>query len=196
MRKLLQSKVAVGVLVVIAAVAVTANFVSLPKLLGVSAAARNSVEPAALPLETPIIKMPPASRLATEQQMWRELFPINTGIRDPFAPPADAVSRTPPTNSIAGDPFGIPAFVLQAISHEPGRAYAVVNQQVLIEGEQLFGYTVERILPSSVELRGPSGAISLSFPRTTARQKPPIGKPAAADLPAAGQRSSTPGSPR
>lgn len=195
MRKLLQSKAVVSALVAVAALAVMANFVSFPKLFGITASARSASEPAVQPAET-AVKMPPTSRLAIEQPMWRELFPLNAGMRDPFTPASGRASRTPTSRGTGADSPGTPEFVLHAISHEPGRAYAVVNQQVVAEGEQLSGYTVERIHAGSVELRGPAGVISLTLTRTAPRQKAAIGKPAPADLPAAGQRSSPLGSPR
>lgn len=195
MRKLLQSKAVVAALIVIAAVAVASNFVSLPKLLGVTASARNPGEPSVEPAETSI-RTPPVSRFVTEQQMWRELFPLDTGVRDPFAPPAEAVLRAQQSNSATAGSLIDPVFILQAISHEPGRAYAVVNQHVLAEGDRLAGYTVERIHPASVDLRGPQGLLSLTLRRTAARQKPSTGNPADADLPATVPQSSIPGSPR
>ena len=185
MRKLLQNKAVVAGLGVVAAVAVSANFVSFPKLLGVSGAARQTaVAPEAAPEGT--VQVPPRSRLTTEQREWRELFPLNPNVRDPFALPTlplppPLVTATLETNSLVA-----PNFVLQAISYQSGRGYVVINQQVLAEGERVLGYTVEKILPATVHLQGALGRISLTVLRDAVRPKSsPTGNPAAADLPAA-----------
>lgn len=195
MRKFLQSKAAVSALVIIAGLAVTANFVSIPKLLGVAATARIANESFSQSTETQI-KMPPNSRFVAEQKMWQDLFPVNSGVRDPFAPIADPSTPTSKGDlSATPPPLVTPEFILQAISREPGRAYAVINQQVLAVGELVSGYKVERIFAASVDLRGPTGRISLSLPRTAVRQKTATVTAPPADLPAAIKQSSPPRMP-
>lgn len=180
MRKLLQNKAVVSALAVIAVLAVGANFVSYPKLLGLGVAAR---EAATTPAETaaPALHMPPTSRLANGRMQWRELFPLDSSVRDPFAPPAQPATL-PPQGS---DSSLSSSFVVQAISFQEGKSYAVINRHVLAEGDRLQGHTVERILPASVQLRGPSGSFSVTIDRRPTRQNAPKGKPAPADPPAA-----------
>ncbi len=184
MRKLLQNKAVVAGLAVVAAGAVSANFISFPKLLGMSAAARPLAVVTEAAPELPLT-VPSRSRLSTEQREWRELFPLNPNVRDPFAPPAEPPPTVVPELVATNSPVA-PGFVLQAISYEAGRAYAVINQQVLAEGEKLSGYVVEKILPATVHLQGALGRISLTVLRNAVRPKTsPPANPAAADLPAA-----------
>ncbi len=193
MRKFLQSKIAVSLMVIVAVLAVGANFVSLPKGINL-AAARQATENALESAEMPA-NLPPVSRLTAEQKEWRALFPLNPNVRDPFAPPVDLTPRAP-TQATAFVAPAAPLLSLQAISHEAGRAFAVINQQVLTEGEAVLGYTVEKILPSSVKMRGLLGSLSLTLQPGAPRQKAATAKPAAADLSAAAPGPSPAGTPR
>lgn len=186
MRKLLKNKAVVSGLAIVAAIAVAGNFVSVPKLLGISASARH-VEAAPAEAANPAFQLPPVSRLSTEQKQWRELFPLNLNVRDPFAPTGDSPPPPPVASSalVTNAPALLPTFDLKAISYQAGRGFAVINQRVVAEGETIQGYTVERILPASVQMRGLLGTVQLTLQRTVARQKSPIAMPAPADLPAA-----------
>lgn len=152
MRKLLQSKAVVAGLVVVAVVAVAANFVKLPKpgsrALNVSARSSNPVEE-----NTPAITfdVPPRPRFGAELILWRELFPVGR-LRDPFAL-ATARNGSPQTNTVQK----LPSFSLQAISIEPGRSLAIIDHRVVAAGERLGDYEVERIDANKVFLTGPAG---------------------------------------
>jgi hypothetical protein len=81
-------------------------------------------------------------------------------LRDPFAWPYS-------TNTSPAD-VGVPgkeSLVLQAISIDAGRAVAVLNRRVVSVGESVGQYTVEKILPSEVWIRGPGGQLVLRLAR-------------------------------
>ncbi len=188
MRKFLQSKIAVSLMVIVAVLAVGANFVSLPKGINLAAAARQATENALESAEMPA-NLPPVSRLTAEQKEWRALFPLNPNVRDPFAPTMgpDPIPANTPAIATTTHPL-VPSLHLQAISHDAGRAFAVINQKVMIEGESILGYTVEKILPFGVQLRGLPGNLSLTLQPGAPRRKDAAAKPVAADPPAAAAR--------
>lgn len=86
---------------------------------------------------------------------WAKLTPPVQ--RDPFAWP-DSLAQT---NATIVRPA--PSFVLQAISIDADKAFAVLNQRVVSPGESLGEYVVERILPREVWMVGPAGRIVITL---------------------------------
>lgn len=130
-------------------------------------------------------QVPPLSRVAADLREWRELFPLDTLRRDPFAavfvPPPAAVTNTPM----------MPSFQLQAVSIAAGRLLAVINRRVVAEGERIEGCLVEKILAHEVRLVSPVfGPVTATFDRTsrqsraTSENKSASANPPPADLPA------------
>jgi hypothetical protein len=174
MTKLLQNKAVVSCLVVAAAFAVAANFVELPKRRTLAAAARSpSPAPPANPDQEFI---PPPLRVAAALAAWRELLPADGLRRDPFALAGVGPVNKPATNA----PFS--SFTLQAVSIADQRAFAVINQTVVAEGEWLGGWQIEKIEPTQVRLRGRLGPMTVELDRSGRRHKESTGKAAAADL--------------
>lgn len=95
-----------------------------------------------------------------ELQTWAQALPAGGSLRDPFAWPAyrDPATHLPGSGSA-------PVFLLQAISIDGDRAFAVLNHRVLGVGERIGDHIVERILPTEVWLRGPAGQITLRLAR-------------------------------
>ena len=120
-----------------------------------TAAARSPTE-AAGTIEEPVYNVPPRAQLGAEFQSWRELF-LQSPLRDPFALASVARPSILSTNA----PIQAPAFALQAVSIEPGRARAVIDRRVVGAGETLGEYQVERIQANEVWMKGPAGRIIL-----------------------------------
>jgi hypothetical protein len=178
MRKILRSETVVSCLVAVAVLSVTANFLKFPQRRAMSATARegstlleNSREES--------LNVPPTSRVEREMTGWREMFPLDTLRRDPFA-----ASMAPPPAPVTNPMATPPVFHLQAISIDGDRVLAVINRRVVAEGEQIEGCRVEKILPTEVRLTSPFGPITATFDRTSRRNKSASVNPPAADLPA------------
>jgi hypothetical protein len=194
MRNILQSKLGVGCLVLIAIVCVAVNFFNLLQRRSPLAAAR----------ELPVIdeeareetyEVPPHSSVAVALRQGREIFPTDGLQRDPFA----AVFVAPPA-AVTNLP-SVPSFQLQAVSIADGRVLAVINRRVVAEGETIEGCRVETILPHEVRLVSPVfGPLTATFDRTPRQSKAappnksPSGNPPAADLPASPAAASPGGS--
>ena len=184
MRNILQNKIVVSCLAGVALVSVAGNFIDLPRRQTANAAAREYAAPAEEAQEDSY-RVPPLSSVAAELRNWREVFPVETLGRDPFAavfvPPPAAVTNT----------ATMPSFQLQAVSLAAGRALAVINRRVVAEGEFVENCRVEKILPGEVRLVSPVfGPITATFERTPAQSrassnnKAPSANPSSADLPA------------
>lgn len=158
MRKLLQNKTVVSSLCAVAVLSAAGNFVPLSARRFIQAAAR-PVAGAAAAEEPEVLTVPALPKICAELGEWRDLFPIGAARRDPFAPTWATRTTSP---SAATAPPVVPVFSLQAISIEPGRAFAVVNQTVVSPGEQLGDYRVERITAREVRLVGPAGTFVLA----------------------------------
>ena len=185
MRNILQSKIGVGCLSALAVLCVAANFVNLFQRRSVGATARENLDPIEEEREASY-HVPPLSRAAADLRDWREMFPLDSLRRDPFAavflPPPAAVSNTPM----------MPSFQLQAVSLAAGKVLAVINRRVVAEGEFIEGCRVEKILPHEVRLVSPVfGPITATYDRTSIQsraasdKKPASANPPSADLPAA-----------
>lgn len=183
MRKLLQNKLVVSALAVVAVLCIAANFVKLPRFSSFSVAARETQIPVAPPPIEAKYHIHGPAFVHLSNQPWRELFPIDLQARDPFAPPVLPAPATIPEPRRA-DPTLPPQLTLQGVSIEAGRALAVINQSILAEGETIAGCRVERILPQRVTLSGPFGPLVLDMNAPARAKKHPIAKPANADLPA------------
>lgn len=193
MRKLLQNKLVVSALAGVAALSVAANFVKLPKRLSLAAAR----EPVVNATDAPPVSLsvPGETEFSRTVRPWQEMFPIDTAARDPFAAlvqPGPTIPATATATSAAPvQPSQTPVFVLQAVSIEANRPFAVINQTVVAEGDQISGYRVESIVSTHVTLSGSSGSVVVSMGRTALRQKTPTGTAPAADLPPATIRPKT-----
>jgi hypothetical protein len=189
MRKILQSETVVSGLVAVAVLSVAANFLKFPQRHAMSATAR---EGSTLPENSreESLNVPPTSRVERDMTGWRELFPLDTLQRDPFA--AILAPAVQVTNPMATPP----AFHLQAISIDGDRLLAVINRRVVAEGEQIEGCRVEKILPTEVRLISPLGPITATFDRNSRRNKSALGNPPAADLPASSPAVSPGGNSR
>jgi hypothetical protein len=192
MRRILQSKTGVSCLTVVAFVCIAANFVRLPQRPSASVSARENTA-LVEELKEESYHVPPVCRVAAELNEWRELFPLETLRRDPFA----AVFVAPPA-TVTNVPI-MPTFQLQAVSLTAGRALAVINRKVVAEGETIEGCRVEKILRTEVLLVSPVfGPINATFDRTPLQLKAAANKSAsanapAADLPASPADASSPG---
>lgn len=182
MRKLLQNKLVVSALAGVAVLSVVANFVKLPKRLSLAVAREPSTEPAEVSPTT--LHVPGETEFSRTLRAWHELYPINSAARDPFAPMIEPATMQPVAVAVAmaANPSLPPSFVLQAISIEANRPFAVINQTVVTEGEWISGYRVERILPTRVTLSGGFGSLSIDMSRASQRQKAPTANAPAADL--------------
>lgn len=191
MRKLLQNKLVVSALAGVAALSVAANFVKLPKRLSLAAAR----EPVVNATDAPPVSLsvPGETEFSRTVRPWRELFPIDSAVRDPFAALVQPGPTIPATATSAApfQPSETPVFVLQAVSIEANRPFAVINQTVVAEGDQISGYRVQSIVSTHVTLSGSSGSVVVSMGRTALRQKTPTGAAPAADLPPATIRPKT-----
>ena len=191
MRKLLQNKLVVSALAGVAALSVAANFVKLPKRLSLAAAR----EPVVNATDAPPVSLsvPGETEFSRTVRPWRELFPIDSAVRDPFAALVQPGPTIPATATSAApfQPTETPVFVLQAVSIEANRPFAVINQTVVAEGDQISGYRVQSIVSTHVTLSGSSGSVVVSMGRTALRQKTPTGAAPAADLPPATIRPKT-----
>lgn len=193
MRKLLQNKLVVSALAGVAALSVAANFMKLPKRLSLAAAR----EPVVNATDAPPVSLsvPGETEFSRTVRPWRELFPIDSAVRDPFAAlvqPGPTIPATATATSAAPvQPTETPVFVLQAVSIEANRPFAVINQTVVAEGDQISGYRVQSIVSTHVTLSGSSGSVVVSMGRTALRQKTPTGAAPAADLPPATIRPKT-----
>jgi hypothetical protein len=184
MRNILQSKIGVTCLSAVAVLCVAANFFNLLQRRSAVATARENPMPVEEEREISY-QVPPLSRAAIGLGNWREMFPLETLRRDPFAavfvPPPSAVTNTPM----------MPSFQLQAVSLAAGRALAVVNRRVVAEGELIEGCLVEKIMAHEVRLVSPVfGPIMATFDRTprqsraASENKPASANQPPADLPA------------
>jgi hypothetical protein len=89
------------------------------------------------------------------------------GVLDPTRPPAGLAPVTGAASGVAHGSGALPAhaasapapLVLQAIriDHQGGAGVAMINDQLLVEGERIQGYTVVSITAQEVLLKGPSG---------------------------------------
>ena len=192
MRNILQSKIGVGCLSALAVLCVAANFVNLFQRRSVVATARDNAGPVE-DERGDTYHVPPQSRAATDLRDWREMFPLDSLRRDPFAavfaPSPAAVSSTPM----------MPSFQLQAVSLAAGKVLAVINRRVVAEGEFIEGCRVEKILPHEVRLVSPVfGPITATYDRTPIQsraasdKKPASANPPSADL-RAGPATASPG---
>ncbi len=172
MRKLLQNKVVVAGLAVVAGACIAGNFVQWPARKGaIPVAARvapevSTVDAAAFPVRSPL-------HIAGSLAAWWQSTNVLATSRDPFKPAHLTTLRSNPV-VVTTAPATPPTFVVQAISVEGEKAFAVVNRRVLAAGDRIEGYVVENIQASHVRLRGPAGpvTVSISDPRRPARMPP------------------------
>ena len=180
MRKLLQNKIVVSCLALVAVLCVAADHLKLPARLSLAIAAREpSTDPASAPAD---IHVPGVTQFSRKLRNWQEMFAIDPALRDPFAPVVQPVPAKLTASVMPDSPNPPPSFVLQAVSIEGSRAFAVINHSVVAEGELISGYRVERILPTHVELKGNLGPLVVRMDRTDQRPKPPIANAPSVDL--------------
>ena len=184
MRNILQSKIGVTCLSAVAVLCVAANFLNLLQRQSAVATARENPMPVEEEREISY-QVPPLSRAATGLGNWREMFPLETLQRDPFA----AIYGPSPT-TLTNTPR-MPSFQLQAVSMAAGRLLAVINRRVVAEGELIEGCLVEKILAHEVRLVSPVfGPIMATFDRTPHQSRAALenksasANPPSADLPA------------
>ena len=180
MRKLLQNKLVVAALAIVALLSVAANFVKLPKRLSPAAAREPSADPA-VPFPSSH-QIPGETEFSRTPRAWNDYFPVDTSARDPFAPNVQSTTVERPVAAPI-NPTLPPTLVLQAVSIEANRPFAVINQTVLTEGESINGYRIEKILPTHVRLSGSLGIITVDMARASQRQKTPTANAPAAVLP-------------
>lgn len=191
MRKLLQNKLVVSALAGVAVLSVAGNFVKLPRRFSSAAARGSEVNAAeAAPVSTAV---PGETEFSRTIRAWHDLYPIDISARDPFAPRIDPVPQQPGIVTIAANSTLPPSFILNAVSIEARRPWAVINRTVVTEGESINGYRVDKIIATGVTLHGDLGSISIDMNRPSQRQKLPTANVPAADLPpaSAGQKPAT-----
>lgn len=173
MRKLLQNSSVVASLVVVAGLCVAANFIRWPKSaapLNVAARFANDTQ---LP---PLVHYPVRTPLRVEQALadWPRQISDTAIARDPFRRIRRATP--PPTNSVVAAAVP-PTLVVQGISIEAERAFAVINRRILTTGDRIDGYVVEQIQPTQVRVSGPAGEITLPVrPTATPKANPGAAK--------------------
>jgi hypothetical protein len=184
MRNILQSKIAVTCLSAVAVLCVAANFLNLLQRQSAVATARENSMPVEEEREISY-QVPPLSRAATGLGNWREMFPLETLRRDPFA------AAFVPSSAAVTNTRTMPSFQLQAVSIAAGRLLAVINRRVVAEGESIEGCVVEKILAHEVRLVSPVfGPIMATFDRTPRQSRAALenksasANPPSADLPA------------
>ena len=192
MRNILQSKIGVACLSAVAVLCVAANFLNLLQRRSAVATARENPMPVEEERQISY-QVPPLSRVLTDLRDWREMFPLDTVPRDPFAavfvPPPVAVTNTPM----------MPSFQLQAVSLAAEKVLAVINNRVVAEGERIEGCLVEKILAHEVRLVSPAfGPITVTFDRIPRQSRAAMtdksasANPSPADL-RAGPATASPG---
>lgn len=178
MRKLLQNKKVVSCLAIIAVLSVAANFVKLPSLKTFNAVAREPETPISA-TGTTVFEVPGITRFSRRYTNWQTLLPIDVTARDPFAPVTSGIP-TIARGSVTNPSF--PGFALQGVSIEGDRAFAVINQTVVTQGESLSGYRVDRIDPGQVALSGRAGTLVVHMVSPSAIQNSPTANAPNADL--------------
>ena len=80
---------------------------------------------------------------------------IGSPKRDPF--------RRTTTKGAAAPPSPVPGWKLSAIWHQTGSRVATINGNIYQEGDEIEGYTIERIESDRVWFRGPTSSEPLGF---------------------------------
>lgn len=106
--------------------------------------------PSSLPASLPLTRLDLATIIA-QAQRW-----IESPRRDPFRVdrPAQERPQGPPASDL---------LVLSAVWRQTGSQLAIINQQILREGEKLQGYAIETIEADSVWVRGTNGRERITF---------------------------------
>ncbi len=154
MRSLLQSKLGVTVLALVAVVAVLWRFVPSSQTSAAAVAAREQ-EADALAEGAALITTNSPARYVTALGSWKELFPNRDLHRDPFA--FRSAHETSTVDVAEPEASSLLRMELQAISVQGDRSFAVINRQIVSPGERISGYTVERINSRQVVLNAASG---------------------------------------
>ena len=172
MRKLLRNKLVVGYLVAVATLALAWNFLAphFGRPPAVLAPAAEPVRPAA----ADAFVVPHVLAVTDAIAQWNQTPGSRVSRADPFAYPASARPAAPPEPPPAPTPL-----VLQAISVDDTRAFAVVNRAIVAAGDALGEYRIESIEPTKVWVRGPQGRRALRLNR----EAPRPGKPTAQSTP-------------
>ena len=172
MRKALNDPKVVGILCVLAVIAVYFNVMGpslgqpdpagAPPSPSASAAGPAVAPPpqAAVPAGSP----PPesgAGQKPAKADISEMGWPERMG-RDPFAPPPGTPARMTRRQGMVAQLTSIP-LQLDAVAADVGGRLAVINQRIVEEGEQIAGYRVVRIHPDEVTVEGPRGRERLEF---------------------------------
>lgn len=168
MKKLLRNRFFVAGLVVVALGSVFFNSrKELRRALGPKFAAARKVAPKAADAVAPSAPTVPLPALpAGESTLRREVARgrmerwLQAPDRDPFAFVKPVNAR--PSIIAAAKPE---TMQVSAIWRQAGQQFAVINGKLLREGEEAFGYTVERIENGAIFLRHPAnGEVRADFP--------------------------------
>ena len=168
MKKLLRNRFFVAGLVVVALGSVFFNSrKELRRALGPRFAAGRKATPTPAANAVPATPAAPLPALPTgESTLRREVARnrmerwLQAPDRDPFAFVKPVSAR--PSIIATAKPD---AFQVSAIWRQAGQQFAVINGKVLREGEEAFGYTVERIENGAIFLRHPAnGEVRAEFP--------------------------------
>lgn len=147
MRKLLQNKWVVSVLVVVAVILIARPFVRRPLVRARQVA--NTVAPVVDSGEAPVDLVAEISVPAPSPLDWHVVDSISAKpARDPFRPVDPA-----PTETAKAEASSVELPTVQAISRQGGQAYAVCNHRVLSVGESVDGYVLLEILRDEVRVR-------------------------------------------
>ena len=180
MRRILQSKLGVSILCLVAALCCVANFVKLPARRGplTGAARGNSAIPGSAGAEggdsSPAPAAPLPLKCASALAGWRSLWPDGGVRRDPFQF-ADSETRPSPTHGLAGVPSAAEVLTVQAISLDDQRALAVINRRVVGVGEWVGDYQVVGMTRGAVEVTSRWGRATVEIAGRGRRENAGVG---------------------
>ncbi len=155
MRKLLQSKLAVTVLALVAIVMIGRPFWQRPATAFARAAADPADEMSPPDEEAPLALAADAGTPAPLPSSWS----ISEVARLASEPSRDPFLRgfVPPDDSLAQVVIAVVLPTLQAISRQGDRTYAVIDRRLVAEGGSVSGFVVTAILAHEVLVRRDGG---------------------------------------
>lgn len=167
MKKLLNNPVVIGC---VAVVAVACVLFTVRKRLNrfvrpVATAVKNQVLTPAEPapaVASPAIAVDPGMVRPIDRAYARSRVPrwIDSPSRDPFSKHPMQIAVAP-----AAGPTNAPVpLKVTAIWHQTGKRLAVINSQLVTEGDKVFDYVIDRIENTVVLVRGPLGPERIEFP--------------------------------
>ncbi len=135
------------------------------------------------PLSAPSARAPrpllvPKVDLASVEHVTIDLAKLDwptTIIRDPFAPATQSHGGVLPLDRNDGLPIldmvQPPPLQLRAVAMKPAPKVAMINRQIVSEGDEIEGLRVTRIESDGVWLKGPAGSHHIGFEKGTVQSR-------------------------